>query len=123
MIKKVWLWLTCLILFLSFLGCDAALPTSVKGGVPVINSFYAVPPQISTGESSMLSWNVHVAGFTAHHTLRVFLLWDNENVEVERGGVLEVYPKVITIYTLTADVGSSSVSKSVTVFVESLGEK
>ena len=119
MTKKVWLWLTCLVLLLSFLGCD--LPTSPDvAGVPVMNYFRATPSQISVGESSILSWGVHVAGLTAHHTLTVVIYFEigiPEGITVERVGTMEVSPKGTTTYTLTASVGSNSVSKPVTVFV------
>ncbi len=118
MIKKVWLWLTCLVLLLSFLGCK--LPTSSEVGVPVISYFRAIPLQIPVGENSILSWDVHVAGFAAHHTLRVTIhseISPPEDIEVARAGTIVVQPEMTTVYTLTADVGGNSVSKTVTVFV------
>jgi len=123
MTKKVWLWLACLVLLLSFLGCEAELPTSPdipEAGFPIISSFRATPSQILTGECSILSWNVHVSGLTSHHTLKVVIftgIYDSGVMEIERTGTMEVCPKTTTIYTLTAYVGSNSVSESITVSI------
>lgn len=114
MIKKGWF----LVLLLSFLGCEAGLPTSPEVGVPVISYFRATPSTITVGEVSMLSWNVHVAGLAAHHTLTVVIYFEigiPEGLPVERTGTLEVHPKATTVYKLTASAGGNSVSKSVEV--------
>jgi len=127
MTKKVWLWLACLVLLLSFLGCEVELPTSPdipEGGFPIISYFCATPSQISAGEYSILSWNVHVSGLASHHTLKVIIhcedgisAYDSGVMEVERAGTMEVCPKVTTIYTLTAYVVSNSVSEFVIVTI------
>jgi len=122
--KKVWLWLAFLILLLSFLGCEAELPTSPdipEAGFPIISYFRATPSQILTGECSILSWNIHVSGLASHHTLRVVLRWEFEEVEVNEAGTMEVHPDRNTVYTLTADVGGNSVSKKIAVSVGSAG--
>lgn len=127
MTKKVWLWLACLVLLLSFLGCEAELPTSPdipEVGFPIISYFRATSSQISAGECSILSWNVHVSGLASHHTLKVVIhceggisAYDSGVMEVERAGTMEVCPKVTTIYTLTAYVVSNSVSEFVIVSI------
>ena len=123
MTKKVWLWLACLILILSFLGCEIESPTSPdipEAGFPIISYFRATPSQILTGECSILSWNVHVSGLTSHHTLKVVIFtgtYDSGFMEVEREGTMEVCPKTTTMYTLTAYIGSNSVSESVIVSI------
>ena len=117
--KKIYLWLMCLVLLLSFLGCEAGLPTSPEG-LPVISYFRATPEYISIGESSILSWDVHVAGLTAHHTLTVVIHFEigiPEGNAVGRVGTLEVHPEATTVYKLTASVGGNSVSKSVIVLL------
>jgi hypothetical protein len=127
MTKKVWLWLACLVLLLSFLGCEAELPTSPdipEVGFPIISYFRATSSQISAGEYSILSWNVHVSGLTSHHTLKVVIYFEigiSEGMSVGRVGTLDVHPEVTTVYTLTADVGGNSVSKSVTVEIMGYG--
>lgn len=116
--KRIWLGLlTCLVLFLSFMGCDSKLPTSPDFEVlPVINYFHATPSQISVGEHSTLSWSVHVAGFTMHHILKVSIS-NSETIEVAGVGTMNVYPKITTVYKLIANIGGNSVSEFVTIFV------
>ena len=126
--KKVWLWLAFLILLLSFLGCEAELPTSPdipEAGFPIISYFRATPSQILTGECSILSWNVHVSGLASHHTLRVVIHFFEigipeglpEGLPVERRGTLVVHPEETTVYKLTASIGGNSVSKEIAVSV------
>ena len=118
MIKRVWLWLACLVLLLSFLGCKAELPTSPEVGFPVID-FYATPAQISVGECSVLSWSVYMPGFASNQTLRVFIRWGYiMSTEVERTGTLKMYPTVTTVYILVAVVGNKSATVSIKVDVE-----
>jgi len=123
MTKKVWLWLACLVLLLSFLGCEAELPTSPdipEARFPIISYFRATPSQITIGEFSTLSWDVHVAGFVTHHTLTVVIHFEigiPEGLPVERTGTLDVHPVETTVYKLTASAGGNSVSKSVTVSI------
>ena len=122
--KRVWLWLMCLVLFLSFLGCEAELPTSPEAGFPVISYFRATPSQITIGEISILSWDVYVAGLTAPHALTVVIHFEigiPEGMTVERVGTLEVHPEETTVYKLTANIDGNSVSKSVMVTIMGYG--
>ncbi len=118
MSKKVWF----LVLLLSFLGCKTKLPTSPdipEVGLPVIDYFYAAPPQISVGEGSTLFWRVHGSGrFGIKPPLNIFIHWGyGESIKVGSAGTLEVYPKTTTIYKLTAYVGTGKSIRSATEFV------
>lgn len=118
MTKKICLWFTCLVLLLSFSGCNQESVIGPEVELPVISYFHAIPSQIAVGGSSTLSWGVNVDKLASDQTLSVSLIWEDESAEVESVGDREVNPEVTTIYTLTADVNGNSVSKSFTVYVE-----
>jgi hypothetical protein len=122
--KRVWLWLMCLVLLSSFVGCDAELPVSPdvhQVYFPVIDYFHAAPTQILFGEGSTLFWKAHVSAagpFDLPLPLNVFIHWGyGESIKVESVGVTEVYPKTTTIYHLTAYVGTGKSIRSATEFV------
>lgn len=122
--KRVWLWLMCLVLLSSFVGCDAELPVSPDVHqaylyFPVIDYFYAAPTQILFGEGSTLFWKAHVSGpFGIRPPLNVFIHWGyGQSIRVESVGAMEVYPKTTTIYKLTAYVGTGKSIRSATEFV------
>ena len=107
----------------SFSGCK--LPTSTETGPVVISYFRAAPSQITVGEFSILSWDVHVVGLAAQHTLTVVIHFEigiPEGITVGRVGTLEVDPEKTTVYKLTASAGGYSASKSVTVEIMGYGK-
>lgn len=92
-----------IILFFLFLSaCDGITPTS-----PVINSFTASPPSITSGGSSTLNWSV-----TDADTISI-----NQGIGTVTGTSITVSPTTTTNYTLTATNSAGSVTASATVTV------
>ena len=83
-------------------GCNGITPTS-----PIINSFTANPPSITSGGSSTLSWSV-----TDASTLSI-----SPGIGTVTGTSTSVSPTATTTYTLTATNSAGSVTASVTVTV------
>jgi hypothetical protein len=82
-------------------------PTSAGGGVPVINSFTADPPEIGPGASAVLAWDVD-------DTTTVQIAPD---VGEAIGSSAVVQPAATTTYTLTATNAAGSATATVTVSV------
>jgi len=94
------------VLILLFIaGCTGGTPSD-----PIINSFSASPSTITDGESSTLSWSV---------TDATSITIDNGVGTVDLTGTTAVDPATTTIYTLTANNASGSVSATTTVTVGS----
>jgi hypothetical protein len=108
--SKLSCWLIYFIIsfLLIFPGCSSS-PTPETND-PIIQSFYAEPSSISSGENSTLHWQVS----------------DATSVSIDQGigavatisGSTAVSPTVTTAYTLTATNTSGSVTASTTVVVD-----
>ena len=87
-------------------GCSGTPPA-----VPIINSFSALSPTITIGESSTLSWSVTDAtSVTIDHAIGTVAL----------SGTTAVNPTTTTTYTLTATNTAGSVTATTTVMLSSL---
>jgi hypothetical protein len=96
----------CLVLILAITlmpGCDL-----LKGQLPVVNSFDANPPSISTGGSSTLTWNI--TGATA-------VSIDQGIGNVGLTGSRAVAPGATTAYILTATNATGSITATCQVMV------
>jgi len=93
-----------ILLFVCLSACNVITPTS-----PVINSFTASPPSITSGGSSTLSWSV-----TDADTLSI-----NQGIGTVTGTSVTVYPTATTTYILTATNSAGSVTETFTVNVGS----
>jgi hypothetical protein len=108
--SKLSCWLIYFIIsfLLIFPGCSSS-PTSETND-PIIQSFYAEPSSISSGENSTLHWQVS----------------DATSVSIDQGigvvatisGSTAVSPTVTTTYTLTAINASGTVTATTTVMVD-----
>jgi len=87
----------------------SATITVTAANTPVILSFTARPTIINPGESSTLTWDV-IGSATVYI--------DQSLGGVSSKGFKEIIPTETKTYTLTADNGSSKVTKSVTVTVD-----
>ena len=90
----------------------ASMPSpSISTALPIINSFTAMPPSVSTGSSSMLSWDV--ANATSVNI--------NPYVgAVSASGHTYVSPMVTTNYTLTASNAGGATTATVQVAVSTM---
>ncbi len=85
---------------------------TTPGALPHINYFTAEPATIALGGSSRISWSVSNAD-------SVVGSYDTTRLNLPKTGSGTVRPTRTTTYTLTATKGSSTVSATVTVVVES----
>lgn len=107
-----WLIYFIILFLLIFPGCSSS-PTPETND-PIIQSFYAEPSSISSGENSTLHWQVS----------------DATNISIDHGigavalsGSTSVSPTITTTYALTATNTSGSVNATTTVTVDEQEEE
>jgi hypothetical protein len=110
--------LLLVVLLLTILGASGVLAVDSKCNAATIESFYAVPAVVGSGETTVLHWKV-----TNASEIEIIGIERNPEEALPLEGSLEVWPLVTTSYILIAHgMDGYDISKSITVNVDIKGD-